>query len=108
MKANELKTIVSKHLIRLMGEWFNDNPFFQAIGKTVVQANINKFDGLLEMLSDTNGDIMTNALIENLGDIVEKGYQIDLTEISPLLPNRILLVTKEDVKSLISEINKGG
>lgn len=107
MNITEVKKVITKHLNRLMGEWFDDNVFYQAIGKTVVQANINKFDGLLTMLTDEQGDVMIDTLVENLGDLVEKGYKIDLTTISPLLPSRVLIVSQDDIKRLINDIKKG-
>lgn len=107
MNITDVKKVISKHLYRLMGEWFDDNVFYQALGRTIVQANINKFDGLLTMLTDEQGDVMIDALTDNLGDMIDKGYKIDLTTISPLLPSRVLLVSSNDIKSLIDEIKRG-
>ena len=87
-----------------MRDWFSDKPLIQAIGITIVQTNVNKFDGLLDMLTDESGQINTDALIENLGSILEQDYTIDLTTISPYLPNRILIISKEDINGLINEI----
>lgn len=87
-----------------MRDWFSDKPLIQAIGITVVQTNLNKFDGVIDMLTDENGQVNIDGLIENLGDIVERDYTIDLTTISPYLPSRILIISKEDIKSLIEEI----
>ena len=87
-----------------MRDWFSDKPLIQAIGITVVQTNLNKFDGVIDMLTDENGNVNIDGLIENLGDIVERDYTIDLTTISPYLPSRILIISKDDIKSLIEEI----
>lgn len=87
-----------------MRDWFNDKPLIQAIGITVVQTNLNKFDGLLDMLTDETGQVNIDGLIENLGSIIEQDYTIDLTTISPYLPNRILIISKQDIHSLINEI----
>lgn len=107
MKTSNFKQVINQHLNRLIGEWFEDNKLFQALAKTILQANINKFEGLLNMLTDENGEILIDVLVDNLGDMIENGYRIDLTTISPLLPNRILLVTKQDIRSIINDI-KGG
>ena len=104
MTKTEIKDIISKKIITLMRDWFADKPLIQAIGITAVQTNINKFDGLLDMLTMEDGNINVDALIENLGSILEQDYTIDLTTISPYLPNRILIVSKEDIKGLINEI----
>lgn len=104
MTKLQIKDIISKKIITLMRDWFSDKPLIQAIGITIVQTNANKFDGLLDMLTDESGQINTDALIENLGSILEQDYTIDLTTISPYLPNRILIISKEDINGLINEI----
>ena len=104
MKIPEFKTILSEHLDRLIGEWFGDKPLFNAIAKTAIKANINKFDSLLDMLTNEQGDLLVEELVNNLGEAIERGYEIDLTEISTLLPKRVLLVSKEDIQSLLNDI----
>lgn len=104
MKIDDVKGIVYKHIDKLISEWFGDKPLFKGLAKTVLQANINKYDYLLEMITDKDGNILIDELVNNMGDAIEKGYEIDLTNISPLLPNRILLVSKEDIQALINEL----
>lgn len=87
-----------------MRDWFNDKPLIQALGITIVQTNLNKFDGLIDMLTDSEGNVNVDGLIDNLGGILDNDYTIDLTTISPYLPSRILIVSKEDIKGLIDEI----
>lgn len=102
MQTSEAKAVIVKHLNKLITEWFADKPLIQAIAKTALQANINKYDNLLEMLTNEKGELMVNELINNLG--IMDGYQIDLTTISPLLPNRIVIISKEDIESLIRDL----
>ena len=104
MTKTELKDIISKKIITMMRDWFGDKPLIQALGITIVQTNVNKFDGLLDMLTMEDGNINIDALIENLGVVLENDYTIDLTTISPYLPSRILIISKEDIKGLINEI----
>lgn len=104
MKIEDVKTVVYKHIDNLINDWFNDKPLFKGLAKTVLQANINKYDNVLDMLTDKDGNILIDELVNNMGDAIEKGYEIDLTNISPLLPNRILLISKEDIQALINEI----
>lgn len=87
-----------------MRDWFSDKPLIQAIGITAVQTNVNKFDGVIDMLTDETGEVNVDGLIENLGSILEQDYTIDLTTISPYLPSRILIISKADIKDLIEEI----
>lgn len=103
MQTSEAKAVIVKHLNKLITEWFDDKPLIQAVAKTALQANINKYDNLLEMLTNEKGELMVNELFNNLG--IMNGYQIDLTTISPLLPNRIVLISKEDIESLIKDLN---
>ena len=104
MTRTQLKDIISKKVITLMRDWFNDKPLIQALGITIIQTNINKFDSLLDMLTMEDGNINIDGLIENLGILVEQDYTIDLTTISPYLPSRILIISKEDIKGLLNEI----
>ena len=46
MKTNEVKAVIAKHLNKLITEWFADKPLIQAVAKTALQANINKYDNL--------------------------------------------------------------
>lgn len=104
MTKTELKDIISKKIITMMRDWFGDKPLIQALGITIIQTNVNKFDGLLDMLVDDTGQINVDGLIENLGVVLENDYTIDLTTISPYLPARVLIISKEDIKGLINEI----
>ena len=104
MTKKMLKDIVSKKIIQLMTEWFSDKPLIQAIGITIIQTNVNKFDSVIDMLTDNEGNVNIDGLVENLGNTLEQDYTIDLTTISPYLPNRILIISKEDIKNLIEEL----
>ena len=106
MTKSEIKTIISNKLIRLMGEWFEGKPLYQALGITIVQTNVNKFDSLIDMLTDEEGNVKVDLLVENLGEHIEKDYTIDLTTISPYLPKRTILITKNDFKEIVDEVMK--
>ena len=104
MQINDFKRVIIEHLNRLISEWFNDMPLIQALGKTIIKANLNKYDNLLELLTDENGDILVDELINNLN--IRNGYEIDLTRISPLLPTRVLILSKEDIDVIIEDLNQ--
>lgn len=104
MQINEVKTVIYNHLTKLINEWFNDKPLIKALAKTIVQANLNKYDNVLEMITNEKGDVMVDELIENMG--IVDGYQIDLTSISPLLPNRIVIISKEDIQNILKDLDK--
>lgn len=104
MKKDEVKKIVSDYLIKMMGEWFPDKPLVKAFGITAIRANVNKFDNVIDMISNENGDVNIDDLVENLGDYLDKDLQIDLTTISPFLPQRVLLITKNDMQTLVEKL----
>lgn len=92
MLRNELKPILKDFLKDMMTEWFDDNPILKVLGMSIIEANINKYDNVLDMFADENGDINTDALIENLKSTMVEPIKIDL----PIL-HRILLITKTDL-----------
>lgn len=104
MKKNEVKKVVSDYLVKMMGEWFPDKPLIKAFGITAIQANVNKFDGVIDMITNENGDVNIDGLVDNLEDFLNKDLQIDLTTISPFLPQRILIITKSDMQTLINKL----
>ena len=104
MKLNDLKRVISTHGERLINEWFSDSPLFKALALTVLKANINKYDSYLNLLTDENGDVMIEELISNLN--IRNGSEIDLTRISPLLPSRVLILSKEDIDAIIEDLNR--
>lgn len=104
MKKSEVKKIVSDYLIKMMGDWFPDKPLVKALGITAIQANTNKFDGVIDMISNENGDVNIDGLVDNLKDYLDKDLQIDLTTISPFLPQRVLIVTKTDMNELVNKL----
>lgn len=104
MKKNELKPILKDFLIEMMNGWFSDKPFFNVIGIQLINSNINKYDNIFELFSDENGDIDIENLLDSILGSMEKDYEIDLQQFSPLLPNRILLISKNDIKNLLMKI----
>lgn len=95
MKIDELKASVEAGLNGMMDAWFEE-PLHKAIGRTVIKANINKFDSMLELITDADGNVLIDDIIDSLGDI-----EIDLTKYSSILPKRILLLSKADMKKII-------
>lgn len=100
MKKAEFKKVLSQFLKRRIVEWFEDKPFIKGLGLSIVDANINKYDSLLDMFADENGEIDVKGLINNLSDL-NQPLKVDLSTISPILPNRVLLITKDDFNELL-------
>lgn len=104
MKRNDFKKATSGFLKRMMSQWFNDKPFIKGLGISIIDANINKMDNLIELFENENGDIDVHGMINNISDINEP-IKIDLTTISPLLPSRVLLVTKDDFNDFLRYVD---
>lgn len=100
MKITEFKLALSDFMKGMLDNWFPDKPFIKGLGISLVEANVSKMDNLLEMFANADGDIDVNGLIKNFSDINEP-LRVDLTTISPLLPKRVLLITKEDFNDFL-------
>lgn len=103
MKRNEFKSVVSDFLKKMMCGWFPDRPFIKGLGLSLIDANINKYDTLLELFEDEKGNIDVKGIIENMGGLNDP-IKIDLRQYSPMLPNRTLLITKEDLEDLLTYV----
>lgn len=100
MKKEHFKPVVSNFLKGMMDEWFEDRPLWKGLGISLIDANINKYDTLIDMFADENGDIDIENLKKNIGETIVEPFKIDLTTISPILPNRVLLIGKADIDRL--------
>lgn len=103
MTKKELKPIVGDFLKNMMEDWFPDMPFVKGIGLSLVDANINKFDNIIEMFADENGNIDIQNLRNN---IPSTELRLNLRELSPILPSRTLLITKNDMDRLFNKLMK--
>lgn len=106
MTKDELKPIIKDFLTDMMDGWFGDKPLLKTLGNSLINANINKYDNLIDMFADENGNIDIEGILTNIGNTMEESYKIDLQEFSPLLPNRILLISKDDIKSLLTSLQR--
>lgn len=104
MKKEQLKPKIQAFLHQMMSEWFPDKNVLRGLGIALVDANVNKYDSILDMFADENGEIDVDGIIKKVSETMESPYQIDLQQFSPLLPNRILLITKEDINSLAERL----
>ena len=108
MKKGELKIKVSNYFNKQIDMWFDSNSFQDNIArtfaKTMVKANQNKFDNIIDMLTDENGDVLVDDLLNNFEF---KDISIDLTQYSSLLPRKILIFSRSDFEALKNELKKG-
>ena len=108
MKKGELKMIITNHLNKQIDMWFDSNTLQDNIArtfaKTMVKANQNKFDNIIDMLTDENGDVLVDDLLDNFEF---QDISIDLTQYSSLLPRKILIFSRSDFEELKNAIKKG-
>lgn len=110
MNATEFKNSVLNGLNGLVDEWFDstsiEDTLFNGICRTVINANKNKYDNIISMFSDENGDVMIDDLIENIVNRLPEKIEIDLKQYInlPFVPNKILLLTRQDIIKIIKGI----
>lgn len=97
MKKEDLKPKLQAFLHQMMSEWFPDKNVLRGFGNALIDASINKYDNILDMFADEKGEIDVEGIIKNMDDTIE----IDLQSLSPILPNRILLITKNDLMRML-------
>ena len=112
MKAQEVKlklvTSVNKLIDTYFGSPIVSEKMINATLKVLVKQNAYKLDSMLELLSDANGDINPqDILIEYANQIDENGVIIDIKQyinnetLKQFIPNKVLVMRKEDVLNLV-------
>lgn len=108
MKKGELKIKVSNYFNRQIDDWFDTNSLqdnlARTFARTIVKANQNKFDALIDLMTDENGEVLVDELLNNFEF---KDITIDLTRYSNLLPKKILIFSRSDFEDLKNELKKG-
>ncbi|MEE0267696.1 MAG: hypothetical protein UD103_06940 [Bacteroidales bacterium] len=87
----------------MMDGWFEGLPVLKTLGNSLIEANINKYDNILDMFADEHGEIDVERIISDLP--TDKPIEMDLRQLSPILPNRVLLITKEDLDIFLKMIS---
>lgn len=93
MVKTEFKRRMIDGLNALCDQWFDDNALMKGIARTVIQANADKYDNVIDMLTDSKGNVLVDELLNNITEDVH----IDL----PYL-NKVLLLSKKDISNIIN------
>lgn len=105
MKIDELKTNITTNATKLISEWFDSNSIIDNISKGVanalLHANINKFDKLINLFADENGDLNIDMLIENIISQFPEKMEIDIQRLTNMPFPKILLLTRQDIVNLL-------
>ena len=110
MKASEFKIQTVNKLFNLVDDYFNgitiQERLINGTIKQVIKNKQHQFDDWLEMFTDENGNIQTDEIknaIADMGNIelsikdLAKQFNIP----SYLLPNKVLIFTKQDIINLL-------
>ena len=100
----------------MINVYFNDNTLVDKITnstlKAMLKANMTKIDGVLEMFADKDGNIDAEGIIESYAEQLTNGLEIDIKKyiksdfICNLLPNKSIIIKKDDVLNIIKETPK--
>lgn len=101
MNKDEFKLIFSKYMNSMFEKWFDTSSIndilCKSLAQTLVKANINKYDSYIDYFSDESGDVLIDDILDNLIDNFSD-INIDLTKYNiPFLPNKILILSKQDL-----------
>lgn len=111
MTISEFKLRVQETLYGLIDTYFGNDDIVERMANStlriLVKTNINKFDNIIEMFADKNGVIDINAIVDEYTRQIGDGIRIDIRKyinsdfIKNILPEKVLLITKEDISKLI-------
>lgn len=113
MKISEFKLKVVKGINGLIDDYFGSSSmtdkFLNATLKIIVKQNQHKYDGMLELFADENGEIDGKMIMEEYSDILGRdGFVVDIRDyvksdmIKQMLPNKALKITKDDIIDILS------
>lgn len=107
MKISEFKIKTLNGINKLIDTYFSGtdikDKFINATLKIFVKQNINKYDNILSMFADENGEIIVADILEEYSKVFgDDGFVFDIRDyvkndmIRSLLPNKALIIKKED------------
>lgn len=113
MKANELKCKLEKTATDLINAYYGDNTLIDKLTnstlKAMLKANMTKIDSVLVLFTDKDGNIDAESIISCYAEQIGDGLELDIKDyiksdfICSLLPNKALLISKEDIMKIIRD-----
>ena len=112
MKAQEVKLKLVTSVNRLIDTYFGSpvvsEKMINATLKVLVKQNAYKLDNMLGLFADANGDINPqDILMEYANQVDENGVIIDIKQyinnetLKQFMPNKVLVMRKEDILNLV-------
>lgn len=116
MKASEFKLSIVTGINNLIDDYFGSNSkadkFINSTLKILVKQNTYKLDEFLGIFMDERGTIDEDIILEEYSKVIgESGLIIDIRDfvknefIRNLLPNKALIIKKDDLRKIFSDPN---
>lgn len=111
MRAGEVKMKVANTAIRMIDTYFGgssiSDKFINSTLKIIVKQNLYQLDTMLKLFSDQNGEINTSEIVREYANMIdENGFAFDIKKyidnetIKNLLPNRVLIIKRDDILTM--------
>lgn len=112
MKASEFKLRLVTTVDELIDVYFADatmvDKMINSTLKIIVKNNVHKADDIINMFADKNGEINVNEIVDEYSkQLGDEGIQFDIKDyvkndfIKSILPDKFLLITKDDIMKLL-------
>lgn len=116
MKATEFKLSIVQGVNKLIDDYFGSgtraDKFINSTLKIMVRQNTYKIDEMLGLFTDEHGCIDESIIIEEYSKVLgESGFVFDMRDIvkneliKNMLPNKALVIKKEDLHKIFSNPN---
>lgn len=111
MKAGEVKMRIAKTAIQMIDTYFSGNSMGEKLVnstlKIIVKQNVYKLDTILNLFADQDGEINTMEIAREYANMIdEQGFTFDIKNyidndmIKGLLPNKVLIIKRDDILSM--------
>lgn len=117
MKASEFKLCIVSGVNNLIDDYFGTHSmadkFINSTLKILVKQNTYKLDNIVDIFADEHGLIDENIIIEEYSKVIgDSGFVLDIREfiknemIRNLLPNKALIIKKDDIRKMLHNPNE--
>ena len=113
MTIAEVKIRLMNTAFSLIDTYFNGNDlgnkFINSTMKIILKQNIHKFDDIFNLFTDKDGEIDLQMMIDEYTNMIsDNGIIFDLKDyinndlVRNMLPNKVLIIKKEDILSILN------
>jgi hypothetical protein len=113
MKPGEVKMKFCNSVMNMIDTYFGgtaiNEKFINSTLKIILKQNLYKIDSVLNLFCDQNGDINASEIVAEYANMLgENGYIFDLKQyidndmIKSLIPDRVLVIKREDILNFLN------